>query len=106
MQLEICSVYDIKADRYGTPIFAESQLTAQRSFVDVVNNPDSPLNKHPEDYRLFTLGFFDDEDGNVESYVKPVLLCTAIEVLTPKVRDIFAESGVKLPDPGEKSETK
>jgi len=80
MQLEIVSVYDVKADTYATPVFVPSQLVAQRSFSDVVNHKDSPINKHPEDYRLFMLGFFDDESGEVEKYQKPVLICTANEV--------------------------
>jgi len=91
MQLEIVSVYDVKADVYATPVFVQSQLVAQRSFSDIANVKDSPINKHPEDYRLFMLGFFDDETGYVEAYTKPVLICTATEVvkMTPEVSEIF-----------------
>ena len=83
MQLEIVSVYDVKADIFSTPVFTASQATAKRDFADVAQNPESKICKHPEDYRLFLLGMFDDETGTVESVLRPVLLISALEAINP-----------------------
>ena len=34
-----------------------------RSFGDEINNPESAISKHPEDFDLYELGSFNDEDA-------------------------------------------
>lgn len=61
--LEILAVHDRQLDAYMRPFCAQSIGQAVRSFRDEVNNPQSDLNKHPEDYTLHKLGTFEESTG-------------------------------------------
>lgn len=63
MKLQVISVYDAKSKAYSPPMTFVALGTATRSFEDEVNNPQSPYNKHPEDYTLFHLGEYDDNNA-------------------------------------------
>ena len=52
MRYKIVSVRDRAVDTFGQPIFVAAIGQAVRSFGDEVKNPQSPFNKHPEDYDL------------------------------------------------------
>lgn len=68
MKLRVFSVFDRKAVAY-LPIFQSPETgMASRSFSDAVTNPESPFNKHPEDYILYEIGCFDDSKGLLEPY--------------------------------------
>lgn len=79
MLLKVYSVYDVKAETYGRPMCMVNVGVAVRGFSDEVKDVKSSLNKHPEDFRLFELGTFDDLSGMFESYKQPKLVCTATE---------------------------
>jgi hypothetical protein len=78
MKLIICSVYDKAVGAYMRPFFAQSPGQAVRMFVDEVNG-DSPFNKHPEDYALFQIGEFFDNDGKIMA-IEPHCLARGHEV--------------------------
>lgn len=65
MQFHILAVRDRAADVFGQPMFAPSVGLAIRGFGDEINRaaPDNQLNKHPEDFDLYSLGLFDDSTG-------------------------------------------
>lgn len=80
MIYQIVSVHDMAAGAYGRPIYVLSLGQAIRSFQDEVNRvaPDNDMNRHPEDFRLFHLGIFNDATayiGNLEE--GPKLLASA-----------------------------
>ena len=85
MHMLMFSIYDEKAEIYSRPFYALTVGEAIRTFTDAVNLSDSPYNRHPEDYTLFSVGSFDDqvaelEDnqlnnlGGAESYIKAPLV--------------------------------
>lgn len=74
MILQICSIYDSKAEAWITPMFFQSNAQAIRSFGDVVNNPDSEFGKHPEDYTLFNVGSFNPANGVLVAAAAPAAL--------------------------------
>jgi len=74
MKLKMYSVYDTKAEAYGTPFFMGSRGMAIRAFSDLVNDPKSFVFKHPSDYILFECGEFDDSNGGVSNNVPPLNL--------------------------------
>ena len=83
MILKIYSVYDKGIEGYMRPWFAQADGQALRLFIDEVDG-DSPMAKHPEDYSLFRIGSFDDENGTITcDEVK--CLARAHEVQTKKV---------------------
>lgn len=59
----ILAVRDRAIDAFGRPFSAPALGQAIRSFGDEVNNPESPMNRHPEDYDLYYLAVFDDNTG-------------------------------------------
>lgn len=83
MLLRIYSIYDTKAGVYAGTFFEVNNAVAMRRFADLVNDPRSPLNRHPADYILFGIGVMNDENAKIEGH-DPVNLCTAEEV---KVKD-------------------
>ena len=41
------SIYDKKAEQYLPPFFAYNEQLAIRTLKDILNNPQSPMSKHP-----------------------------------------------------------
>lgn len=72
----VCAIRDIKADIFGQPFFQASIGMAQRSFTDSVNSqePNNLLAKHPEDFELFHLGTYDDQQAVFKLHDRPVQL--------------------------------
>ena len=64
MQIQkLFTVYDQAAEIFLPPFFVPSTGIAKRAFKDCVNSPDHQFGKHPQDYTLFYLGEFKDDDG-------------------------------------------
>lgn len=66
MRYKIVAVRDRAADVFGQPFFVPSIGGAIRSFGDEVNRKDSnnAFSQHPEDFDLYLLGEYDDNDGS------------------------------------------
>lgn len=64
MKLQVFAVKDRALEAHMTPWFAQTTGQAIRMFSDEINNPQSPMNKHPDDYDLWHLGSWDDKTGN------------------------------------------
>jgi hypothetical protein len=63
MIYEVFSVYDAKAEAFLPPFILPKQAQAKRAFSQCVNSPDHQFGANPDDYTLFSLGNFNDEDG-------------------------------------------
>lgn len=72
----VYAVRDRAVDAFGQPIFVRHAGEALRSFQDEVNNPQSPMNAHPDDYDLYHLGEYDDDLGVINSLERPIMLAT------------------------------
>lgn len=77
MELVAYSVLDDKAGIYAHPFFVANDNIAIRTFADECKNPQSILNKHPEDFRLYRVGKFDDTTGVFAPTAKPEYITTA-----------------------------
>lgn len=80
-KLEIFSIYDTAAEIFNQPFTAVNQAVAERMFGQIVNDPSTNFRFHPEDYRLYLVGTFDQHTGVVESREAPGLIVQAIDVL-------------------------
>lgn len=69
-----CAVLDTKVGAYAPPFFVRSKAEAIRSFLDACKDPQVSISKHPEDYRLFLVGSFDDLTGHLDPSL-PEVLC-------------------------------
>lgn len=62
------AVYDRKAELYSAPFLEVKDGTAIRAIQDtVINSPEHPFAKHPQDFCLHRIGTFNDETGMIES---------------------------------------
>ncbi len=65
MKLKVFSIYDLKAQLYSSPSFMSTRAQAIRAFIDEAKKPDSKVALHPEDYRLYYIGTYEDETGTL-----------------------------------------
>lgn len=64
---KVFAIYDRKAACYGVPFFMGTDHMAVRAFSDLANDVKSTVNKHPEDYALYYIGSYNDNDGELKS---------------------------------------
>lgn len=64
MKTLIFSVYDQKAEAFITPFFMQNVKVAVRAFSQSVNDSSHMFHMHPDDYQLFLIGEWDDENAN------------------------------------------
>lgn len=83
MILKAYAIQDIKAGAFVTPFFCPTHGIALRMFSDECQSPKSNLNRHPDDFKLFCIGSFDDNSG-VLSPIQPEFLDNAT-TFVPKV---------------------
>lgn len=67
MTHRIFAIYDIKSELFSTPFFMTTAGEAVRAFKDLVNNGDTTIARHPGDYRLMSLGTWDNAKGSIET---------------------------------------
>jgi hypothetical protein len=81
----VCSVKDRAAEVFGRPFIVPHRNVAIRDFTDEVNRSanDNQLNKHSDDFDLYLLGEFNDNNGEFVFDGSPVVLVRAKDVLIP-----------------------
>lgn len=67
MVTNMYAVFDVKSDTFGVPFCSPNDGMAKRSFMDIANNPDTLVGRHPEDFKLVRIGLFNDESGEVQA---------------------------------------
>lgn len=83
MILKVYAIHDHAAGAYMVPHFMASHGLMNRAFSDAINDPQSNLHKHPDDYRLYYIGTYDDATGTLTP-VKPELLSRGTDFITHK----------------------
>lgn len=73
MKTKVFSVWDTKAECYGTPFFMPNRNMALRAFHDLAKDDKTTIFKHPSDYALFEIGEYEDNTGEL-IYQKPINL--------------------------------
>lgn len=63
MELQLVAIYDKRAQEYSPPQAYVTLAVAERSFSDAVQNKESQLNRHPEDFSMQHLGNYNSETG-------------------------------------------
>jgi len=76
--MRIYTVYDTKAEQYGNPVFCRTDAEARRQFATVAEDPTNEIGKHPEDFILYRIGTWDNENGNIKPE-QGTCICKAIE---------------------------
>lgn len=68
------SVYDRKALVYMPPFHALTDAAAIRSIRDAMADPNTSLHRHPDDFVLFFVGHYNDENGQMH----PAMPCVHV----------------------------
>lgn len=78
------SVFDHKTQAYGQLFPSQTEGSAVRAFQDSINDGNSMVNKHPDDFALFKVAEFNDETGLFDTkYEPPQLVCNATALIKP-----------------------
>lgn len=85
MVLKMYAIYDAKLNAYMRPWCANTHGEATRLFMDNASNPDSMLGRHPEDFVLYYIGEFHEENAVLVS-AKPENLGSAAQYLNADVK--------------------
>ncbi len=80
MKTTLYAIFDTASGTYQKPIFARADGEIMREFQNICTDADHPCGAHPEDYSLFRLGNFNDQNGAV-SNEQNVCLATGLEVV-------------------------
>lgn len=70
------AIYDLKAEAYNPPFTVATKGQAIRAFSDLVNDSNSSISKHPEDYVLFKLGTIDISTGALNQELERIAHAT------------------------------
>lgn len=92
MKVFVFSIRDRAIVCFMQPFTSPTKGGAERAFADAINDAQTPMFNHPEDYDLYELGSFDNGTGLYEVGV-PVQIASGKDVR----RKPMAESQVKLP---------
>ena len=74
MMLHVYSIYDVKSGVFDRLFCLNSDGEAVRVFGDLVNNKETTIGQHPEDFVLYLFGFFDNSEGQLEVTDKKVII--------------------------------
>lgn len=92
---KLYAVRDIKAKSYGPVGGYAHEAVAVREFQLQCNNPESFLNKYPEDFELVCVGEFDDAPKG-DAVICPVVGCEPVVVLRATTVRGMAEDSAQL----------
>lgn len=79
MNIKMFSIRDGAVGAFQPPFCMRSNAEAVRMFTDLCNNPEQMMNKYPEDYELWLVGDFDDNNGDMVVVKEKVI--TALDLV-------------------------
>ena len=82
MKKNIYVIYDSKAQFYNTPFFLPNNAVAMRTAQDLLQDPNSEISRHPEDFAMFLIGEYDDEGAQLIPFDKQDCLVRFHEINT------------------------
>jgi len=83
-------IHDSKAAAYIEWVFADTDAVAQRRFSDLVNDPGTVYNAHPEDFSLFRRAECNKQNGEMEKLPLEVVV-NAWEVKTHEDAEMWKD---------------
>lgn len=78
MITKIYSIFDSKAESWWKPMFVPKEGMMIRGFIDMANDKEHAVGQHPEDYALYEIGTWDDDEGVLKQNDKPLSLGMAL----------------------------
>lgn len=84
-ELLLYTIYDSTANKYFPPFADENNASAIRQFGDLLQDPQSRLNKHAGDYHLYRVGRYREDTGILYPEA-PELLVDGGDFFTPTLK--------------------
>jgi len=81
MITKMYSIYDVKTNIYMPPMYYHNAGHAMRNVSDQCKSNATTVSNHPEDFRLFELGEFNDETAEINIHQTPILTCEMSDLL-------------------------
>ena len=66
MKMNAYSIFDTKALQYHLPFFQPADGAAVRMLMDLANDPNTTIGRHPSDFVLYQVGHYDDTLGDIQ----------------------------------------
>lgn len=79
--LKAFTILDTKAGIYMAPYFAPNEALGIRTFKDLLNNPQTVMAKHPDDFALYFCGEYNTQSSELTTG-KLIHICSANELLS------------------------
>ena len=90
MRQNVYSIRDRCSKLYDRPWVAHSDAAAVRSFTDIATDEEHPIGRHPEDFTLFRIGTWDEQEGVLKGEAAEKVVNGA-EVQTAEVIEFQSE---------------
>jgi len=81
MKVRVFSIYDSKTEAYMKPFLLQTKGHALRAFQDLVNDGQSLISKHPNDFSLFEIAEYDEEKAEFTNHLTKINLGGAWELV-------------------------
>ena len=81
MNTKIFSIYDEASQAYMMPFFSPQNASAIRAIVTQLKDPNSMLARNPEDFTLYCVGAYDDQQGVLTTLEPSQLIGKIIDYL-------------------------
>jgi len=85
MKLKMFALYDSKAEAFGPPFFLDTIGQAVRALMDIVNDNQSMVSRHPADFVLYEVGDYDSQTAVVNNKNPHSLIGLAMDYSNKKV---------------------
>ena len=76
---KVVTVYDVKSLTYSAPMVHKTTGLALRSFEQACKDPKTQLYNYPEDFIMFEIGEWDDQECTISMFKAPKPIGKAIE---------------------------
>ena len=85
MDKNLYSIFDKKSQIYAPPFIELTDGTAIRACTDLLQRPELPFGKYPEDYTLVKIGSW-DELGGLPTADNPPTIIMELETLSQSIK--------------------
>ena len=65
MKMNLYAIFDSVSGAFDRPWCSYTDGSASRNFGDIINSGEGPMARHPDHYRLYRVGSWNDNTGKV-----------------------------------------
>lgn len=84
----LVSICDKAAEAFNPPACVPALGIAERQFRDLLSDAGSAPGKHPGDFSLWHIGYFDDASAQIEMLSQPTKIAEGMQFVPPKIREV------------------